>query len=100
MALLSIQAAGVGLTLTASSLVIFAELYWNPGHLYQAEDRCHRYGILRAAMSYVPIYDPIGQKNSVIVQYLVAKNTIGTTFVANLISYSKSVEAAGNTLTR
>jgi hypothetical protein len=58
LALLSMTAAGVGLTLTAASSIIFAELHWVPGVLAQAEDRCHR----------------IGQVNSVNVMYCVCKD--------------------------
>ncbi|XP_072300496.1 SWI/SNF-related matrix-associated actin-dependent regulator of chromatin subfamily A-like protein 1 [Eucyclogobius newberryi] len=58
-AVLSVTAANMGLTLHAADLVIFAELFWNPGVLLQAEDRVHR----------------IGQTCNVNIHYLVAKGT-------------------------
>ena len=60
LAILSITAASVGLTLTQSSVVIFGELYWTPALIVQAEDRCHR----------------ISQESNVTVYYLMGKETI------------------------
>jgi len=43
----SIQAAGVGVTLTRSSEAIFVESDWTPALIAQAEDRIHRIGQTR-----------------------------------------------------
>lgn len=59
-AVLSLTACSSGLTLTAAKAVIFAELYWNPGTMLQAEDRVHR----------------IGQKSNVDIHYITALGTI------------------------
>lgn len=56
----NIKAAGVGLTLTASSHVIFVESSWTPSDIQQCADRCHR----------------IGQKNSVLVEILTIHKSI------------------------
>jgi SWI/SNF-related matrix-associated actin-dependent regulator of chromatin subfamily A-like protein 1 len=59
-AVLSIQTAGTGLTLTKADYVLFAELDWVPSNLAQAEDRAHR----------------IGRKGAVHIEYVVARKTL------------------------
>ena len=59
-ALLSMGAAGVGLTMTRANRVLFAELPWTPATLRQCEDRVHR----------------LGQKNSCFITYIMAEDTL------------------------
>jgi SNF2 family DNA or RNA helicase len=73
-----IQAAGVGLTLTAASVVVFVELDWVPGSISQAEDRCHR----------------IGQKESVLVQHLILEGSIDEKVVGVLIQKQEVIDKA------
>jgi SWI/SNF-related matrix-associated actin-dependent regulator 1 of chromatin subfamily A len=74
----SIGAMGVGLTLTASSHVIFAELDWTPANVTQAEDRAHR----------------IGQLESVLVQHLVVKGSLDARMVELLIQKQEIADLA------
>jgi len=74
----SIQAAGVGLTLTASSTVAFAELDWVPANISQAEDRCHR----------------IGQRNCVGVVHLVIDGSLDSKMAQLLVCKQEIADAA------
>jgi SWI/SNF-related matrix-associated actin-dependent regulator 1 of chromatin subfamily A len=74
----SIQAAGVGLTLTASSRVVFAELDWVPGNMTQAEDRTHR----------------IGQVNNVLVQHIVLQGSMDAEMAHKLVAKQNVIDKA------
>ena len=76
----SIKAAGVGLTLTASSHVVFGEIDWTPAIMTQAEDRVHR----------------IGQSNNVLVQYLVLNDSIDVNIANTTIEKQKIIEKTLN----
>lgn len=74
----SIKAAGVGLTLTASSHVVFAELDWVPASITQAEDRCHR----------------IGQNSNVTIQHLVVDGSLDARIVEILVHKQRVIDMA------
>jgi SWI/SNF-related matrix-associated actin-dependent regulator 1 of chromatin subfamily A len=65
----NIRAAGVGLTLTAAQVVVFAELDWTPAAMSQAEDRAHR----------------MGQEGSVLVQHLVLDGSLDARMAQELV---------------
>jgi len=71
----SIGAMGTGVTLTASSTVIMAELDWRPGIMAQAEDRAHR----------------IGQIDSVLCQYFLFENSVDSKMIGDVISKMENI---------
>jgi hypothetical protein len=73
----SLDAAGVGVTLTAASNVAFVEMGWTPAVHDQAEDRVHR----------------IGQHNAVTAWYLLAADTIDER-IAAVVERKRSVVRA------
>lgn len=73
----NLQAAGVGITLTAASNVAFVELGWTPAVISQAEDRIHR----------------IGQKNAATINFLLARNTIDQKIGEILLRKAENIDA-------
>lgn len=72
------RAAGLGITLTAASTVVFVELDWTPAVMMQAEDRTHR----------------IGQHNPVLVQHLVIDGSIDAKMAKILVEKQAVMDAA------
>ena len=73
-----ITTAGTGITLTAASTVIFAELDWVPGTLSQCEDRANR----------------IGQVNSVLIQHIVLDGSIDAFIAKTVVKKQAIIEKA------
>jgi SWI/SNF-related matrix-associated actin-dependent regulator 1 of chromatin subfamily A len=73
-----IMAAGTGLTLTAASHVVFAELDWTPSNVTQAEDRAHR----------------LGQANSVLVEHLVLDGSLDARMAQMLVEKQEIADRA------
>ena len=71
----NLQAAGVGLNLTAATHVIFNDLDWVPGNHWQAEDRIYR----------------IGQTRPAFVTYLFAAGTLDDFVAALLESKARAI---------
>ena len=74
----SLKAAGIGITLTAASDVLFIELGWTPADHDQAEDRCHR----------------IGQDGNVMAWYLLARESIDIDIQELIAEKREVVDAA------
>lgn len=74
----NISAAGVGFTLTAASIVVFAEISYVPSELEQAEDRAWR----------------IGQLCNVLVQHLVVDGSIDARMIEIILERIEEIERA------
>lgn len=74
------KTAGVGITLTAASQVIFVESDWVPGVLTQAEDRLHR----------------IGQKDTVLITHLVLEGSLDQHILETIIKKQVVLDRALN----
>jgi len=72
-----ITAAGLGISLTAASHTIFAELSWVPAEVSQAEDRLHR----------------IGAKDNVLVQHLVLAGSLDAVMARRLLKKQSIMDA-------
>lgn len=81
----NIEAAGVGLTLTAARHILVAELPWNPATLQQVEDRLHRIGQTRSVTSTIFISEwPSGSVDERIFSLINTKAEMVNAVIDNL----------------
>jgi len=79
----TMRGAGVGITLTRSAHVIFAETDWTPALLAQAEDRAHR----------------IGQEESVLIQHVVLEGSLDAAMARRVVDKQIVLSAALDDIT-
>jgi SWI/SNF-related matrix-associated actin-dependent regulator 1 of chromatin subfamily A len=97
----NIVAAGVGLTLTEGSIVIFNDLDWVPANHAQAEDRAHRIGQDKPVHIIYPLFDEtldvlmfqsLQRKMKIITQVMgdsieVDETSVGREVIGNLMKH-------------
>ena len=76
----SITSAGIGITLTVSSTVVFAECSYVPAEMHQAEDRVHRMG---------------QTSDSVNIYYMVYKDSLDANIAHSLADKERVIEQIG-----
>lgn len=81
----TVQAGGVGLTLTSSSTVILIDRPWTPGDTRQAEDRIHRVGQTMPCFSF---WLQLGETDTEIDTLLVNKQSISDKIVGEQSDFS------------
>lgn len=81
-AILSITACATGITLTKASTVVFAEMYFTPAIMTQAEDRAHRIGQEHTCVNIHYLFGP-GTLDEIIYKKLQEKHFVVTETLDN-----------------
>jgi SWI/SNF-related matrix-associated actin-dependent regulator 1 of chromatin subfamily A len=93
--------AGVGLTLTASSHVVFAEVPWTPAEAVQSEDRAHRIGQHNAVVAWwLLAVDDTSEIPTVDDRMWALLNTKHETVSAVLTGHGEDMGAEGGSITQ
>ena len=90
----NLQAAGVGITLTAGEAVIFNDLSFVPAHHQQAEDRAYRYGQKNCVSVYYPIFE--NTIEGIIYDMLINKKNVIDTVMGDNIDKAEFIEQVMN----
>ena len=90
----NLQAAGVGITLTAGEAVIFNDLSFVPAHHQQAEDRAYRYGQKNCVSVYYPIFE--NTIEGIIYDMLINKKNVIDTVMGDNIDRAEFIEQVMN----